>query len=72
MAHEPAKSWKPSFTSQPPGFQIQWASIGYISSEMIAEYIQYAENLVLSAMAPDTMVAAVAQNTRLNTKLDQS
>ena len=25
-----------------------------------------------SAMAPDTMVAAVAQNTRLNTKLDQS
>ena len=21
--HEPAKSWKPSFTSQPPGFQIQ-------------------------------------------------
>ena len=39
---------------------------------MIAEYMQYAENFVLSAMAPDTMVAAVAQNTRLNTKLDQS
>ena len=43
-----------------------------ISSEMIAEYTQYAENFVLSAIAPDTMVAAVAQNTRLNTKLDQS
>ena len=29
-------------------------------------------NFVLSAIAPDTMVAVVAQNTKLNTKLDQS
>ena len=29
-------------------------------------------NLVRSAMAPETMVAVVAQNTRLNTKVDQS
>ena len=34
---------------------------------MSAEYTQYAINLVLSAMAPETIVAAVAQNTRLNT-----
>ena len=29
--------------------------------------MQYARNFVLSAIAPDTIVAAVAQNTRLNT-----
>ena len=29
-------------------------------------------NLVLSAIDPDTIVAVVAQNTKLNTKLDQS
>ena len=28
--------------------------------------------MVRSAIAPDTMVAVVAQNTKLNTKLDQS
>ena len=28
--------------------------------------------MVLSAIAPDTIVAVVAQNTKLNTKLDQS
>ena len=29
-------------------------------------------NFVRSAIAPDTIVAVVAQNTKLNTKLDQS
>ena len=32
--------------------------------------MQYAENFVLSAIAPETMVAVVAQKTRLNTKVD--
>ena len=71
---EPAKSWNvapkvfimndPSspFINHPPP-HVQWPEIGYISSEMNTEYIQYIENLVRSAMAPDTMVAAVAQNT---------
>jgi hypothetical protein len=35
-------------------------------SEMIALYTQYALNFVLSAIAPDTIVAAVAQNTVWN------
>ena len=39
---------------------------------MTAEYRQYAENRVLSAMAPETMVAAVAQKTSWKTKEDQS
>ena len=30
------------------------------------------KNLVLSAIAPDTIVAVVAQNTRLNTKAEKS
>ena len=30
-------------------------------------YIQYEKNFVLSAMAPDTIVEAVAQNTILKT-----
>ena len=32
--------------------------------------MQYAENFVRSAIAPDTIVAVVAQNTRLKTKVD--
>ena len=43
-----------------------------IKSDITAEYTQYDKNLVLSAIAPETMVAVVAQNTRLNTKFDQS
>ena len=42
----------------------------YTMSEIIAEYMQYARKRVRSAMAPETIVAAVAQNTRLNVKLD--
>ncbi len=68
---EPAKSWKPRFANQPPP-HTQWASIGYITAEMIAEYTQYEMNFVLSAMAPETIVAVVAQNTRLNTKFEKS
>jgi hypothetical protein len=34
------------------------------------KYMQYAENFVRSAMAPDTIVAVVAQNTRLNTNAE--
>lgn len=33
--------------------------------------LQYERNLVLSAIAPETMVAVVAQNTRLNTKFEK-
>ena len=57
--------------SQPPP-QPQCASMGYTTALMIAEYTQYERNFVLSAIAPETMVAVVAQNTRLNTKFDQS
>jgi hypothetical protein len=32
--------------------------------------MQYDKNFVLSAIEPETIVAAVAQNTRLNTKVD--
>ena len=32
--------------------------------------MQYAENLVRSAIAPETMVAVVAQKTRLKTKVE--
>ena len=34
--------------------------------------MQYVENFVRSAIAPETIVAAVAQNTSWNTKLFQS
>ena len=34
------------------------------------EYMQYDENFVRSAIAPETIVAVVAQNTRLNTKYE--
>ena len=36
IAQDPAKSWKPSCESQPPP-QIQCASIGYTTAEIIAE-----------------------------------
>ena len=43
-----------------------------IKFDITAEYTQYDKNLALSAMAPETIVAVVAQNTRLNTKLKKS
>ena len=41
-------------------------------AEITAEYTQYDKNLVLSAIDPETIVAVVAQKTKLNTKFDQS
>ena len=38
-----------------------------VLADITPEYTQYERNLVLSAMAPETIVAVVAQNTRLNT-----
>lgn len=43
-----------------------------IKPDITAEYTQYDKNLVLSAIAPETIVAVVAQNTRLNTKFEKS
>ena len=40
--------------------------------EMMAEYKQYVLNFVLSAIAPETIVAVVAQKTRLKTKPEKS
>ena len=40
-------------------------------AEIKAEYIQYDENFVLSAIAPETIVAVVAQKTKLNTKFEK-
>ena len=37
IAAEPAKSWKPIWTSQPCGFHTQPASTGYTRREMTAE-----------------------------------
>ena len=71
IQHEPAKSWKPNCANQPPP-HIQCASIGYTSADITPEYTQYERNFVLSAIAPDTIVAVVAQNTKLNTKLEKS
>ena len=45
--------------------------MGYTNQADDREYRQYAENFVRSAIAPDTMVAAVAQKTSWNTKEDQ-
>ena len=70
MAALPAKSWKPRLLSQPPP-HTQCASIGYTIKLITKLYIQYEMNFVLSAIAPETIVAAVAQNTKLNVKLDQ-
>ena len=51
-----------SLQSHPPP-QVQCPSTGYIISEIKNEYTRYIENFVLSAIQPETMVAAVAQKT---------
>ena len=71
ITHEPAKSTNPSFASQPWLFHVHPASTGYTIILIIAEYKQYMLNLVLSAIAPDTIVAQVAQNTSWKKKFDQ-
>ena len=43
-----------------------------MTAEITAEYTQYEINFVLSAIAPETIVAVVAQNTKLNTKPEKS
>ena len=67
---EPAKSTKPNCASQPLLFHTHPASIGYTTRLIRPLYIQYEMNFVLSAIAPETIVAAVAQNTRLKTNDD--
>ena len=45
--------------------------LGFIGKPGFDIFTNYV-NFVRSAIAPETMVAVVAQNTRLNTKFDQS
>lgn len=65
---DPAKSTKPSSASQPraPGShappQAQWPNTGYTTSDTQADSARYAPKRMRSATAPETMVAAVAQN----------
>ena len=48
--------------AQPAVDQTEWVSTGYTQAAMKKEYRMYVSNLVRSAMAPDTMVQAVAAN----------
>ena len=48
--------------AQPAVDQTEWVRMGYTHEAMKKEYRMYASNLVRSAMAPDTMVHAVAAN----------
>src|SRR3989344_1629751 len=61
---EPAKSMNGASNSesQPPP-QAQCPTTGYIIAVIAKEKARYAENRVRSAMAPETIVAAVAANT---------
>ncbi|GIU90580.1 MAG: hypothetical protein KatS3mg010_1679 [Acidimicrobiia bacterium] len=64
---EPAKSRNPRWASQPPP-HIQCPKIGYTSAVITRLYTQYAANFVRPAIAPDTIVAAVAANASWNMK----
>ena len=48
--------------TQPEGLQEAWAMMGYTHAAMKPEYSRYDSNRARSAMAPDTMVHAVAAN----------
>ena len=61
-AQEPAKSWNPIWLINPPP-QIQCPDTGYTTRLIIRLQMQQERNLVRSAIAPETIVADVAQNT---------
>ena len=48
--------------AQPAPDQMEWTTTGYTQAAMKKEYIAYASTRARSAMAPDTMVQAVAAN----------
>ena len=59
---DPAKSEKPSVANQPPP-HCQPITIGYKIPDKIAANKKNGHNLILSAIAPDTIETVVAQNT---------
>lgn len=50
--------------AQPEDDQMEWMRTGYTQALMKKEYRMYASKRVRSAMAPETMVQAVAANCR--------
>lgn len=48
--------------AQPAPDQMEWTTTGYTQAAMKKEYSAYASTRARSAMAPDTMVHAVAAN----------
>ena len=48
--------------AHPEEDQMEWMTTGYTQALMKKEYMTYASKRVRSAMAPDTMVQAVAAN----------
>ena len=59
---EPAKSWNPSSLSHPPP-QVQAPTIGEITAVNISVKMKKDHILIRSAMAPETIEAAVATKT---------
>ncbi len=67
---EPAKSHMPSLARKPPP-QIQWPVIGYMRPTMTKLKTMKAWNLIRSATAPETIVAAVPAKTSWKKNLAQ-